>query len=82
MKIFFSSPGRRVELIKLFKKEIKDIIIIGGDYSENSPALLFCDKKFNLPFKIDKNYIDTINSIIDVNKLNQFDTFNYSVNNS
>ena len=25
MKIFFSSPGRRVELIKLFKKEIKDI---------------------------------------------------------
>ena len=60
MKIFFSSPGRRVELIKLFKKEIKDIIIIGGDYSENSPALLFCDKKFNLPFKIDKNYIDEV----------------------
>ncbi len=33
-------------------------------------------------YAIDKNYIDTINSIIDVNKLNQFDTFNYSVNNS
>ena len=33
-------------------------------------------------YAADKNYIDTINSIIDVNKLNQFDTFNYSVNNS
>ncbi len=60
MKIFFSSPGRRVELIKLFKKEIKDIIVIGGDYSKNSPALLFCDKTFTLPFKVDENYIKEV----------------------
>ena len=33
-------------------------------------------------YAADKNYIDTINSIIDVNKLNQFDNFNYSFNNS
>ena len=33
-------------------------------------------------YAIDKNYIDTINSIIDANKLNKFDSFNYSFNNS
>lgn len=60
MKIFFSSPGRRVELIKIFKKEIDNVYIIGGDYSSNSPALLFCDKKYELPFKIDDNYIKEV----------------------
>lgn len=33
-------------------------------------------------YAADKNYINTINSIIDANKLNQFDNFNYSFNNS
>lgn len=33
-------------------------------------------------YAADKNYIKTINSIIDVNKLNQFDNLNYSLNNS
>ncbi|MBT3903167.1 MAG: hypothetical protein HOF20_09985 [Pelagibacteraceae bacterium] len=33
-------------------------------------------------YAADKNYIDTINSIIDANKLNKFDSFNYSFNNS
>lgn len=60
MKIFFSSPGRRVELIKLFKKEIKNVTIIGGDYLQNSPALLFCDKIFKLPFRIDENYMEGV----------------------
>ena len=36
MKIFFSSPGRRVELLKIFKKEIKNVKLIGGDHSINS----------------------------------------------
>ena len=60
MKVFFSSPGRRVELIKLFRKEINDIVIISGDYASNSPALLFCDKTFRLPFKVDENYIEEV----------------------
>ena len=33
-------------------------------------------------YAADKNYIKTINSIIDVNKFNQFDNFSYSINNS
>lgn len=60
MKIFLTSPGRRVELIKLFKKELKDITIIGGDYSSTSPSLQFCDKFYKLPFKIDNNYLQKV----------------------
>ena len=33
-------------------------------------------------YAADINYIKTINSIIDVNELDQFDAFNYSINNS
>jgi uncharacterized FlgJ-related protein len=33
-------------------------------------------------YAADINYITTINAIIDVNKLDQFDTFTYSINNS
>ena len=33
-------------------------------------------------YAADTNYIETINSIIDVNKLYQFDEFSYSINNS
>ncbi len=33
-------------------------------------------------YAADENYINTINSIIDINKLNQFDIFSYSFNNS
>lgn len=60
MKIFFSSPGRRVELLKIFKREINNISIIGGDYSSNSPALLLCEKVYKLPFKIDDDYFKKI----------------------
>lgn len=63
MKIFFSSPGRRVELIKIFKKEIVDVCIIGGDYSSNSPALVYCDKTYKLPFKVDDNYVKEVLNI-------------------
>jgi len=70
MKVFFSSPGKRVELIKIFKKEIKDVIVMGGDYSGNSPALLFCDKTFTLPFKIDENYIKEVLRICIQEKIN------------
>ena len=33
-------------------------------------------------YAADKNYIKTINSIIDANKLNKFDAFIYSASNS
>lgn len=63
MKIFFSSPGRRVELLKIFKKEIKNIHIIGGDFSNNSPALSYCEKKYKLPFEINDNYFKEVLNI-------------------
>ena len=33
-------------------------------------------------YAADINYIRTINAIIDANKLEQFDAFSYSINNS
>lgn len=57
MKIFLSSPGRRVELINILKNEIDNLVLIGGDYSKTSPALNFCDKSFSLNYNIDKDYI-------------------------
>ena len=33
-------------------------------------------------YAADVNYIKTINSIIEVNKLDKFDAYNYSINNS
>ena len=33
-------------------------------------------------YAADVNYIKTINSIIDANQFNKFDSFNYSINNS
>jgi len=57
MKIFLSSPGRRVELINILKNEIDDLILIGGDYLNTSPALNFCDKSYSLNYNINKEYI-------------------------
>jgi len=70
MKIFLTSPGRRVELVKILKKELKDIEIIGGDYSNTSPALLFCDKTYKLPYKIDELYL---NRVIEIAKKESVD---------
>lgn len=69
MKIFFSSPGRRVELIKLFKKEVKDLYAVGGDYSSTSPALFFCDKIYKLHYEIDGNYAKKVLEICKKEKI-------------
>jgi len=60
MKIFFSSPGRRFELIRILKKEIKNSYIIAGDHSKLSPTFSLCDQTFKLPSKIDSNYFEEI----------------------
>ncbi|KLO21311.1 hypothetical protein X275_09530 [Marinitoga sp. 1197] len=61
MKILFTSPGRRVELIALFKKELSkysnNFKIYGADYDELSPALYFVDKAFKLPYEINEKYV-------------------------
>jgi len=56
MKILFTSPGRRVELIKIFKSVFPDSIFYGGDYDPTSPANYFLEKVFKLPYQIDDNY--------------------------
>jgi len=57
MKIFLSSPGRRVELINILKNQIDNLVLIGGDYLNTSPALHFCDQSYSLNYNIDEDYV-------------------------
>ncbi len=66
--ILITSIGRRVELIQLFKKAIKDknipCNVIGIDYSKTAPGIKFVDKYEHIS-KIDsKNYKQELVSII------------------
>lgn len=67
--VLFTSPGRRVELIEIFKKEFSDYRFIGGDFSEHTPASFFLDKMYQLPFKIDENYVQNILEICKTEKV-------------
>ena len=60
MKILFTSPGRRVELIKIFKSVFPDSDLYGGDYGPTSPANYFLEKVFKLPYQIDDIYTKKI----------------------
>jgi len=64
MKILFTSPGRRVELIKIFRKtfseEFSDVKLYGADMDETSPASYFLDKVFRVPHEISNNYAKRI----------------------
>lgn len=63
------SAGRRVELIKRFKRAAKELgiesKIIGVDVTDLAPALYFCDDKELIPRIDDERYID---SLLDVCK--------------
>lgn len=52
-KILFSSPGRRVELIKLFRKEFGDEAeLLGASNDPTSPSFFFLDRVFRVPKRI------------------------------
>ncbi len=74
MKILFTSVGRRVELIQLFKEAAGrlnvELEIFGADITELAPALFFCDKKVIVPLISDKAYIPTL---IDICRENAID---------
>ena len=74
MKILFTSVGRRVELIQLFKEAAGrlnvELEIFGADITELAPALFFCDKKVIVPLISDKAYIPTL---IDICRRNSID---------
>lgn len=59
--ILILSVGRRVELVKLFKKAAEELgissKIISGDASNNAPALFFSDRHYKLPYVNTENYI-------------------------
>ena len=69
MKILFTSPGRRVELIKIFKSVFSDSNLYGGDYDPTSPANYFLEKVFKLPVQIDDNYAKKILEICRKDKI-------------
>ena len=65
--VMILSAGRRVELVKRFKraaKELKiDSKIIGVDINNLAPALYFCDAKEIIPMINEENYLGTLLNI-------------------
>lgn len=59
-KILFTSPGRRYELINFFKEEFNGYELIGADAFKTSPAAYILDRVYEVPLKIDENYVDEV----------------------
>ncbi len=55
MRVLFTSSGRRVELIKLFKQE--GYFTIAGDFDPTAPSLYIADAGIILPKITEDNYI-------------------------
>ena len=73
MKLLFTSIGRRVELIQAFKvaaeKNNVDLVIYGADMSDSAPAMLFCDRTVIVPRIKSEQYIPTLLSICESEKI-------------
>lgn len=73
MKILFTSVGRRVELIQVFRNAAEklgiDLKIIGADMTKSAPALQFCDKAEIVCRISDRNYIPTLFSVCEREKV-------------
>lgn len=61
MKLLFTSVGRRVELMQVFKSTADhnniDLELIGADTSLSAPALFFCNSRVKTPKISDPDYI-------------------------
>ena len=64
MKILFTSVGRRVELMQLFREAANflgiQLVIYGADMDSTAPALQFCDKFVEVPRIKSEDYIPTL----------------------
>lgn len=64
INVLILSAGRRVELVKLFKKAKEDLgiegLVIGADKDKNAPALHFADKALVLPSVSSDDYIERL----------------------
>lgn len=67
LNVLILSIGRRVELVKLFKKAAEELKInskiIAGDANMTAPGLYFSDKFYQLPYIDSANYIEEIINI-------------------
>lgn len=59
-KILFTSPGRRFELINFFREEFAGYEFIGADAFKTSPAGYILDRVYEVPLKIDEQYVDEV----------------------
>ncbi len=70
MNILFCSVGRRCELLKDFKKTLKDRVkIVVTDNSEVAPAFAFADVRYRVPLINDSTYIPQILDICKKEKI-------------
>lgn len=70
MRILFTSPGRRVELIRTFRENAPaGSLLYGADFDRTCPASFFLDGLFEVPFKIDDAYITRLLDICIDNKI-------------
>lgn len=75
MNILFCSAGRRVELLKDFRKSMEEgDRIIAADMSSLAPALYVADKYYLVPRIDDPTYLDTILNICCKEKINAVTT--------
>ena len=75
MNILFCSAGRRVELLKDFRKSMdEDDRIIAADLSSLAPALYVADTYYLVPRIDDPDYLDTILDICRKEKINAVTT--------
>lgn len=75
MNILFCSAGRRVELLKDFRKSMDDgDRIVAADLSELAPALYVADAHYLVPRIDDPGYLDTILSICRKEKIDAVTT--------
>lgn len=67
MKLFFTSVGRRVELVQAFRNAAErlhtKLEIYGADIADSAPALAFCDHAVAVPRIKDPRYIPELRRI-------------------
>ena len=73
MKLLFTSIGRRVELVQMFRAAARksdiDLVIYGADISESAPALFFCDQTVIVPRIKSPDYIPTLLKICEQERI-------------
>lgn len=73
MKILFTSAGRRVELIEMFRLAAKrlnqELLLYGADMDLSAPALAFCDGKIEVPRIKSNEYLPVLRKFCEENQI-------------